>query len=52
MRSTSTLPATEMAVPIVALLISALFEGLALYPLTLAGIAISVAGNVLVLRNA
>ena len=41
-----------VAVPIVALLISALFEGLALYPLTLAGIAISVAGNVLVLRNA
>jgi drug/metabolite transporter (DMT)-like permease len=39
-------------VPIVALIISTLFEGLAWHPLTVAGMAISVAGNVLVLRNA
>jgi drug/metabolite transporter (DMT)-like permease len=39
-------------VPIVALIVSTLFEGLAWHPLTVAGMAISVAGNVLVLRNA
>ncbi|MBC7803816.1 MAG: EamA family transporter [Candidatus Parcubacteria bacterium] len=39
-------------VPIVALLISTLFEGLPWHPLMAAGIAVSVAGNVLVLRNA
>jgi drug/metabolite transporter (DMT)-like permease len=39
-------------VPIVALIISALFEGLPWHPLTIAGMAISVTGNVLVLRNA
>ena len=39
-------------VPIVALVISTLFEGLPWHPLTVAGMAISVAGNVLVLRNA
>jgi drug/metabolite transporter (DMT)-like permease len=39
-------------VPIVALIISTLFEGLAWHPLMVLGIAISVAGNVLVLRNA
>ena len=38
-------------VPIVALLISALFEGFQWHALTLLGIAISVAGNVLVLRR-
>jgi drug/metabolite transporter (DMT)-like permease len=38
-------------VPIVALLISALFEGFHWHPLTVVGIAISVAGNVLVLRG-
>jgi drug/metabolite transporter (DMT)-like permease len=38
--------------PIVALIISTLFEGLAWHPLMVLGIAISVAGNVLVLRNA
>ena len=38
--------------PIVALIISALFEGLRWHPMTIAGVAISVAGNVLVLRNA
>ena len=38
-------------VPIVALLISAAFEGFRWHPLTGIGIAISVAGNVLVLRN-
>lgn len=39
-------------VPIVALIISTLFEGLAWHPLMALGIAVSVAGNVLVLRNA
>lgn len=39
-------------VPVVALVISTLLEGLAWHPLTVAGMAISVAGNVLVLRNA
>lgn len=39
-------------VPILALLISTAFEGFSWYPLTVVGIAISVAGNVLVLRNA
>jgi drug/metabolite transporter (DMT)-like permease len=39
-------------VPIVALVISALFEGLRWHPLMIAGMAISVTGNVLVLRNA
>jgi drug/metabolite transporter (DMT)-like permease len=38
-------------VPIVALMISALFEGFRWHVLTLVGIAISVAGNVLVLRK-
>jgi drug/metabolite transporter (DMT)-like permease len=38
-------------VPIVALLVSAVFEGFRWHPLTWVGIAISVAGNVLVLRN-
>jgi drug/metabolite transporter (DMT)-like permease len=38
-------------VPIVALLVSALFEGFRWHVLTLAGIAVSVAGNVLVLRR-
>jgi drug/metabolite transporter (DMT)-like permease len=38
-------------VPIVALLISAAFEGFRWHPLTGIGIAISVAGNVLVLRG-
>ena len=38
-------------VPIVALVISSVFEGFAWHPLTVVGIAISVAGNVLVLRN-
>jgi drug/metabolite transporter (DMT)-like permease len=38
-------------VPIVALVISALFEGFRWHPLTWIGIAISVAGNVLVLRR-
>jgi drug/metabolite transporter (DMT)-like permease len=39
-------------VPIVALIVSTLFEGPAWHRLTVAGTAISVAGNVLVLRNA
>ncbi|HEX5611768.1 MAG TPA: EamA family transporter [Burkholderiales bacterium] len=39
-------------VPIVALVISALFENFAWHPLTAVGVAISVAGNVLVLRRA
>ncbi len=39
-------------VPIVALIISTLFEGLVWHPLTVAGMAVAVAGNVLVLRNA
>jgi drug/metabolite transporter (DMT)-like permease len=38
-------------VPIVALLISSIFEGFRWHPLTGVGIAISVAGNVLILRN-
>jgi drug/metabolite transporter (DMT)-like permease len=38
-------------VPIVALLVSAAFEGFRWHPLTWVGIAISVAGNVLVLRE-
>jgi drug/metabolite transporter (DMT)-like permease len=38
-------------VPIVALLISAAFEGFRWHPLTWVGIAISVAGNVVILRN-
>lgn len=37
-------------VPIVALVISMLFEGLAWHPLMMLGIAVSIAGNVLVLR--
>jgi drug/metabolite transporter (DMT)-like permease len=36
--------------PIVALAVSGLFEGLAWGPLTLAGVAVAVAGNVVVLR--
>ena len=39
-------------VPIVALVISSFFEGFRWHALTLAGIAVSVAGNVLVLRRA
>jgi len=39
-------------VPIVALIISTVFEDLAWHPLMVLGIAISAAGNVLVLRNA
>lgn len=39
-------------VPVVALVISTLFEGLAWHPLMALGIVISVAGNVLVLRGA
>ena len=39
-------------VPVVALILSTLFEGLAWHPLMAFGIAISVAGNVLVLRGA
>jgi drug/metabolite transporter (DMT)-like permease len=39
-------------VPVVALLLSALFEGFRFHPLTWAGMAISVAGNVLILRRA
>ena len=39
-------------VPIVALVISALFEDFAWHPLTALGVAISVVGNVLVLRKA
>lgn len=38
-------------VPIIALVISAIFESFAWQPLTFAGVAISVAGNVLVLRK-
>jgi len=38
-------------VPIVALVVSSLFEGFAWHALTLAGIGVSVAGNVLVLRR-
>ena len=38
-------------VPIVALLVSAAFEGFHWHPLTWAGIAVSVAGNILVLRG-
>jgi drug/metabolite transporter (DMT)-like permease len=39
-------------VPIAALIVSTLFEGLTWHPLMVAGMAISVTGNVLVLRNA
>ena len=39
-------------VPIVALIVSTIFEGLAWHPLMVAGIAISLAGNALVLGNA
>jgi len=39
-------------VPVVALLLSAVFEGFRFHPLTWAGMAISVAGNVLILRRA
>ena len=39
-------------VPVVALLLSAVFEGFRFHPLTWTGIAISVAGNVLILRRA
>jgi drug/metabolite transporter (DMT)-like permease len=39
-------------VPIAALLVSAAFEGFRFHPLTVAGIAVSVAGNVLALRKA
>jgi drug/metabolite transporter (DMT)-like permease len=35
--------------PVVALLVSTLFEGFVWHPLTLAGVAVSVVGNVLVL---
>ena len=42
---------TGVMVPIVALVISALFEGFHWHPLTWIGIGISVAGNVLVLRR-
>lgn len=38
-------------VPVVALVISTLFENLAWHPLMVAGMAVSVAGNVLVLRS-
>ena len=38
-------------VPVVALFLSAAFEGFRFHPLTWAGIAISVAGNVLILRT-
>ena len=38
-------------VPIVALLISSLFEGFRWHPLTWVGIAVSVTGNVVILRN-
>jgi len=38
-------------VPVVALLLSAAFEGFRFNPLTWAGIAVSVAGNVLILRT-
>ena len=38
-------------VPIVALVVSSVFEGFAWHALTVAGIAVSVAGNVLVLRR-
>ncbi|OHE84941.1 MAG: hypothetical protein A3G75_09250 [Verrucomicrobia bacterium RIFCSPLOWO2_12_FULL_64_8] len=38
-------------VPIVALVVSSLFEGFAWHALTVAGIGVSVAGNVLVLRR-
>jgi drug/metabolite transporter (DMT)-like permease len=37
--------------PIVALVVSALFEGFRWHPLTWAGIAVSVAGNVIILRG-
>jgi drug/metabolite transporter (DMT)-like permease len=39
-------------VPIVALVVSSLFEGFAWQPLTALGVAVSLAGNVLVLRKA
>jgi len=39
-------------VPIVALVISALFEGFRWHALTWVGIAVSVAGNVIILRRA
>jgi len=39
-------------VPIVALVVSSVFEGFAWHALTIVGIAVSVAGNVLVLRRA
>ena len=42
----------DMAVPIIALAISAAFEGFHWQRLTWAGVAVSLAGNVLVLRNA
>jgi len=38
-------------VPVVALLLSAAFEGFRFHPLTWAGMAISIAGNVLILRR-
>ena len=41
---------TGVMIPIVALVISALFEGFRWHPLTWIGIAISVAGNVVILR--
>jgi len=37
--------------PVVALFVSTLFEGFAWHPLTAAGVAVSIAGNVLVLRG-
>jgi drug/metabolite transporter (DMT)-like permease len=38
-------------VPVVALLLSAVFEGFRFHPLTWLGIAVSVAGNVVILRT-
>ena len=38
-------------VPIAALFLSAAFEGFRFHPLTWAGIVVSVAGNVLILRT-
>jgi drug/metabolite transporter (DMT)-like permease len=38
-------------VPVVALFVSAAFEGFRFHPLTWAGIAVSVAGNILILRT-
>ena len=38
--------------PVVALFVSTLFEGFVWHPLTAAGVAVSIAGNVLVLGGA